>query len=88
MGWPEFVNRLTPLVEVAWSSPASKPTDLGTQLVFAPGVIYSADSYQLGIEALIPANRASGRNVGVITQLHLFFDDLFPTSLGKPLFGN
>ena len=84
-GLPEFVNRLTPVVEVAWSSPASKPTDLGTQLVFAPGVIYSADTYQLGLEALIPANRASGRNVGVITQFHLFFDDLFPNSLGKPL---
>jgi hypothetical protein len=53
--------------------------------VFAPGVIYSADSYQLGIEALIPANRASGRNVGIITQFHVFFDDLFPNSLGKPL---
>ena len=24
--------------------------------------------------------------VGVVTQVHLFFDDLFPTSLGKPLF--
>jgi hypothetical protein len=84
-GLPEFVNRLTPLVEVAWSSPASKPSELGTQLVVAPGVIYSADSYQVGIEALIPANRASGRNVGIITQFHLFFDDLFPNSLGKPL---
>ena len=84
-GLPEFVNRLTPLVEVAWSSPASKPSNLGTQLVVAPGVIYSADSYQLAIEALIPANRASGRNVGIITQFHVFFDDLFPNSLGKPL---
>ncbi len=86
-GLPEFVTRLTPLVEVAWSSPTGKPSSLGTQLVFAPGVVYSADSYQLGIEALIPANRASGRNVGVIAQLHLFFDDLFPNSLGRPIFG-
>ena len=84
-GLPEFVNRLTPLVEVSWSSPASAPSDLGTQLVFAPGVIYSADSYQIGVEALVPANRASGRNVGVIAQFHLFFDDIFPNSLGKPL---
>jgi hypothetical protein len=84
-GLPEFVNRLTPLVEVAYSSPASKPSNLGTQAVFAPGVIYQADSYQVGLEALIPANRASGRNVGFITQFHVFFDDLFPNSLGKPL---
>jgi hypothetical protein len=73
------------IVELAWSSHASKPTDLGTQLVFAPGLIYSAETYQLGLEALIPANRAFGRNLGVITQFHLFFDDLFPNSLGKPL---
>ena len=68
------------------SSPASKPSNLGTQVVVAPGVIYQGDSFQVGVEALIPANHASGRYVGVITQLHLFFDDLFPTTLGKPLF--
>ena len=84
-GWPGFFNRLIPLVELAWSSPAAQPSDLGTQVVFAPGVIYMADTYQIGLEALIPGNRASGSNVGVIGQLHLFFDDLFPTSLGKPL---
>ena len=87
LGLPDFFNRLTPLVEIAWSSPASKPTDLGTQLMVSPGVLYEADWFQIGIEALIPANRASGRNVGVITQFQVFFDDLFPNSLGKPLFG-
>ena len=88
LGLPEFFNRLTPLVEVAYSSPAGRPSNLGTQVVVAPGVIYGADSYQVGLEALIPANRASGKFVGVVTQLHLFFDDLFPTSLGKPLFND
>ena len=85
IGLPESLNRLTPLVEVAYSSPTGKPSNLGTQVVVAPGVIYGADGFQVGIEALIPANRASGKFVGVITQLHLFFDDLFPNSLGKPL---
>ncbi len=85
-GLPGFFNRLTPLVEIAYSSPASSPNNLGTQVVVAPGVIYGGDSFQVGIEALIPANRASGRFVGVIAQMHLFFDDLFPNSLGKPLF--
>ena len=84
-GLPSFFNRLIPLVEIAYSSPASKPSNLGTQVVVAPGVIYMADTFQVGIEALVPANRASGRFVGAITQLHLFFDDLFPNTLGKPL---
>ena len=51
-----------------------------------PGVIYVADKYQLSVEALIPVNRASGHGVGVIGQLHLYLDDIFPNSLGKPLF--
>lgn len=86
LGLPGFVNRLTPLVEVAYSSPASSPSNVGTQVVVAPGVIYGGDSFQVGVEALIPANRASGGFVGVITQMHVFFDDLLPNSLGKPLF--
>ena len=40
---------------------------------------------QLGLEAVIPINRASGRGVGVQAQLHFFLDDLFPNTLGKPL---
>lgn len=87
LGLPDFFNRLIPLVEVAYSSPASRPSNLGTQVVVAPGFIYATKDYEFGIEALIPANRASGRFVGVITHLHIFFEDLFPTSIGKPLFG-
>ena len=86
VGLPDFFGRMIPLVEVAYSSPASSPSNLGTQLVVAPGVIYEGDTFQFGVEALIPANRASGTNVGVIGQFHVFFDDLLPNSLGKPLF--
>lgn len=52
----------------------------------APGVIYQADTWDFGVEALIPGNRASGTNVGVITQFHLFLDDLLPNGIGKPIF--
>jgi len=62
--------------------------DSGNEVVVAPGVLCEGDSFQWGAEALIPANQASGRFVGVITQLHLFFEDLFPNSLGKPLLGD
>jgi len=41
----------------------------------------------LAVEAIIPVNRASGDNVGVMGQLHLYLDDIFPHSIGKPLFG-
>jgi hypothetical protein len=86
IGLPTFFSRLIPLVEITWTSPATAPSTQGTTWTFAPGVIYLADTYQVGVEALIPGNKAAGTNVGVIAQFHLFFDDILPHSLGKPLF--
>jgi hypothetical protein len=85
-GLPDFVGRLTPVVEVSWSSAASAPNNLSTTWTVAPGVLYNADTYQIGLEALIPANKNAGSNVGVIAQFHIFLDDIFPNTLGKPLF--
>ena len=56
------------------------------QLTFAPGVVYSGVTWQFAVEALIPGNRNTGRNVGVIAEFHMFLDDIFPHSLGKPIF--
>ncbi len=84
-GLPEWVNRLTPLVELAWSSPASKPNQDSTQYLLAPGINYTAETYALTVEALIPLNKQTGSHVGAIAQFHLYFDDLFPHSLGKPI---
>ena len=82
---PGFFRHLVPLVEVAWSSPATAPSNQGTQIVVAPGVIWINRAYQFGLEALLPANKASGTNVGVVAQFHLFLDDLLPNTLGKPI---
>jgi hypothetical protein len=84
-GLPEFVNKLTPLVEFQWSSPASQPNQGSTTYLIAPGINYTAETYAVSIEALIPGNKATGSHVGVIAQFHLYFDDLFPNSLGKPI---
>jgi hypothetical protein len=40
---------------------------------------------QLGLEAQVPINRDSGKTVGVLFQVHWFLDDLFPRSIGKPI---
>lgn len=87
LGLPSFVNRLVPLVEVDWYSPASGPAQGNPATVtVGAGAIYLADDYQIGLEALIPANRAAGQNVGVVAQFHVFLDDLLPHSLGRPIF--
>jgi hypothetical protein len=84
-GLPEWVNKLTPVAEMAWSSPASKPNNEATQYLFGVGVNYTSTDYAISAELLIPGNRQSGSHVGFAAQFHLYFDDMFPTSLGKPL---
>lgn len=84
-GLPDFVNKLTPVVELSWASPATQPNQTQTQYLWGVGVNYSATNYAVGIEALLPGNRATGTHTGVIAQFHLYFDDMFPNSLGKPI---
>jgi hypothetical protein len=87
-GLPEFVNHLIPLVELDLSSEVSNfDGEERTTGTVNPGVIYVADKFQLAAEAIIPINRASGDGIGVVGQLHLYLDDIFPRSIGKPLFG-
>ena len=81
---PAFMGRLIPLIEFSYSSP-DHGTPTGT---IAPGVLYEGNTWQLGAEALIPANTATRQKqgAGFIVQVHFFLDDLLPNSLGKPLF--
>jgi hypothetical protein len=90
LGLPDFVNRLIPLVEVSLETPVANIISSGTVTTGTvnPGLIYVGDTYQLALEAMIPVNRDSGTNVGVIGQVHFFLDDIFPNSVGRPIFGN
>ncbi len=85
LGLPNVINRMTPLVEVAWSSSASKPNNTSTQYLFGVGVNYTADTYAVTVEALLPGNAQSGSHPGIVAQFHLYFDDLLPNSLGAPV---
>jgi len=80
-------NRLIPLVEFSMSTPLNRGVDKLTTGTINPGVIWSGQYFQVGIEAMIPVNNLSGHNVGVIAQLHFYLDDLLPKIFGKPLFG-
>jgi hypothetical protein len=48
-------------------------------------VNYTATTYAVGLEMLLPGNRATGTHPGVIAQFHLYFDDLFRQTLGTPI---
>jgi hypothetical protein len=84
-GFSNFVAHLTPIVEFSFSSPVDAGG--GTTGTFNPGLIWSGQYEQLAVEAILPVNRATGDNVGVIAQLHFYIDDLFPNTLGTPIFG-
>ncbi|AXF00592.1 hypothetical protein [Paraburkholderia hospita] len=81
VGLPQPLANLIPIVEIPLSRSQGQTT--GT---INPGVIWINRYGQFGIEAQIPVNRASGSHVGVLVQAHLFFDDIAPTTIGKPLF--
>lgn len=86
-GLPGPIAHLIPLVEVTATAATSRPRDSANVWTVAPGVIYLRTWYQVGLEALIPANKASGTNVGVLFQVHVFLDDLYPHGIGAPLLG-
>jgi hypothetical protein len=90
LGLPDFFNRLIPLVEASLQTPVANAFSSGTVTTgtINPGVIYVGNTYQLAVEAMIPVNQQSGTSVGAIVQVHLFLDDIFPNSIGKPIFGN
>jgi hypothetical protein len=80
-------DRLIPLVEFALETPLNRGEEGETTGTINPGVIWSGKYFQVGAEAMIPINSRTGNNVGFIAQLHFYLDDLFPHSLGRPLFG-
>jgi hypothetical protein len=87
-GLPEWVNRLTPLVEFNFVTPVTDRYGEKTVGTINPGIIWSGQSMQFGVEAIIPVTKASGKNVGIIAQLHFYLDDIFPNTIGRPLLGN
>lgn len=85
--WPEWVSQITPLVEVSIEQPVLHRGAERTTGTVNPGLLWSGRKLQIGAEAIIPINDESGEDVGFAVQLHYFIDDIFPHSLGRPLFG-
>lgn len=85
---PAFAKRLIPIVEFTFDDPIRDAGDERFSATVRPGLLYVGRRVQLGAEAIIPANDEAGDKVGFILQLHFFIDDMFPGSLGKPLWGS
>ncbi|MFJ1256697.1 hypothetical protein [Cupriavidus sp. CuC1] len=77
-------DRLIALVEVAVKTCISKDCSGQATGTVNPGFMWFGKTMQVGLEAAIPVNKRSGHDIGIFIQLHLFLDDMFPKSYGKP----
>jgi hypothetical protein len=79
IGLPRPLSRMIPIVEVAMETPLDGPrSGRHTTGTANPGIIWFGRYIQLGLEAVIPVNERSGKNVGVLGQVHFYLDDIWP----------
>jgi hypothetical protein len=86
IGLPEPFDHLIPLVEFSFETALNRGQEGETTGTINPGVIWSGKYFQIGAEAVLPINSRTGSDVGFIAQLHFYLDDLFPRTIGRPLF--
>ncbi|MDB5362734.1 MAG: hypothetical protein JWO51_4031 [Rhodospirillales bacterium] len=83
---PDWVAKLTPMLEVWTTTPVQHRTGAATTVLFGPGLGYASEGWEIGVEALLPATRGTGQGAGATLQLHLALDYLTPGLLGRPIF--
>lgn len=86
IGLPAPFKTMIPLVEFTMTSPENRGGGETTGTI-NPGILYENRRFQIGAEALIPVNSASGHQVGFIVQFELFIDDIWPKVFGHPIIG-
>jgi hypothetical protein len=85
-GLPRPFRDMIPLVEFAMQTLENRGSG-GTTGTVNPGVLWEGRYCQIGAEAVIPINRQTGPNIGVVFNVQIWIDDLFPKIFGFPLFG-
>jgi len=85
-GLPRPFRDMIPLVEFAMSTPENRGGGSTTGTI-SPGVLWEGRYCQVGAEAVIPVNKATGPNIGFVFNVQIWIDDLFPKIFGFPIFG-
>ena len=86
VGLPAIIRQLIPIVEIDINNPLDRGFAGKTTGTVNPGIIWAGKYFQLGLEAVVPINERTGKVIGVRGQIHFFLDDIFPTTIGRPLF--
>jgi hypothetical protein len=79
-------DRMIPLVEVSFTTALNRGQGGQTVGTIQPGIIWAGQYVQVGVEAIIPVTRQTGHGYGGLVQLHFYLDDIFPNSIGRPIF--
>ena len=85
-GLPHPFRDMIPLVEFSMETPLNRGGGWTTGTI-NPGVLWEGKYCQIGAEAVIPMNKVTGPNVGVVFNVQIFIDDLLPKVFGHPIFG-
>lgn len=86
IGLGQPFNRMVAVVEFPLETCLNGDCKNQTTGTVNPGIAWIGKYTELGIAAEIPMNPRSGANTGVFVLFHLFIDDLFPKSIGRPIF--
>lgn len=86
VGMPQFLRNSVLLVEMPLQTCLDHGCDGDVTGTVNPGIIFFNHMGQLSLEAVVPVNNRTGDSVGAQLQVHFYLDDLFPNTLGKPLF--
>ena len=86
VGLAQPFNRMVAVVEFPMETCLNGDCKHQTTGTVNPGLAWIGKYTELGIAAEIPMNPRSGAGTGVFVLFHLFIDDLFPKSIGRPIF--
>jgi hypothetical protein len=79
-------NRMIIVTEFPMQTNISRDSEGQTTGTVNPGIVWAGKFMEFGVAAQIPVNSKSGHAVGILGLIHLFVDDLFPKSIGGPIF--
>jgi hypothetical protein len=79
-------NRMVAIVEFSNETCLNEDCKNQTTSTINPGIAWIGKFTQFGVAAQIPTNSRSGADIGVLGLFHVFIDDLFPKSIGRPIF--
>ena len=86
VGLGQPFNRMVAVVEFPMETCLNGDCKNQTTGTVNPGIAWIGKYTELGVAAEVPMNPRSGAHTGFFVLFHLFIDDLFPRSLGRPIF--